>query len=157
MHATRKTWQNILYIVVLMAAVCLLFQWYSTANRQRIEHQNLNYALDSSRQTAARINSEFDNALLRVRNYAYLLSSDQGAPEITAERLKGMELHSSFDAIRFTNAEGVNLTSSGQTSNSLDRNYYIRGMQGESGVEILRSRLTDQMMTVSYALSLIHI
>ena len=151
MHATRKTWKNILYIVVLMAAVCLLFQWYSTANRQRIEHQNLNYALDSSRQTAARINSEFDNALLRVRNYAYLLSSDQEKPEITAGLLKGMELHSSFDAIRFTNAEGVNLTSSGQTSNSLDRNYYIRGMQGESGMEILRSRLTDQMMTVSYA------
>ena len=151
MHATRKTWKNILYIVVLMAAVCLLFQWYSTANRQRIEHQNLNYALDSSRQTAARINSEFDNALLRVRNYAYLLSSDQGEPEITAGLLKGMELHSAFDAIRFTNAEGVNLTSSGQTSNSLDRNYYIRGMQGESGMEILRSRLTDQMMTVSYA------
>ena len=62
-----------------------------------------------------------------------------------------MEEHASFDAIRFTNAQGLNTASDGQTSDSRDRNYFLNGMQGKSGMEVLRSRITDQMMTVFYA------
>ena len=67
MRATKKSWKNILYACILLAAIYLLFQWYATANSQRIENQNLNYAMDSARQTAQRIESEFGNALLRMR------------------------------------------------------------------------------------------
>lgn len=38
MRTQSKTWQNVLYICILLAAICLLFQWYSTANRQRIKN-----------------------------------------------------------------------------------------------------------------------
>ena len=151
MHTTRKAWTNIVYVGILLMAVFLLFQWYTATNRRRIENQNLSYALDSSRQMALRIESEFNNTLLRVRNYAYLLSSDQGKSEIDADFLKGMEENAVFDAVCFTDADGVYLTSGGETVDSSDRNYYIRGMQGESGMEILQSRLNGQMMTVSYA------
>ena len=151
MHTTRKAWTNIVYVGILLMAVFLLFQWYTATNRRRIENQNLSYALDSSRQMALRIESEFNNTLLRVRNYAYLLSSDQGKSEVDADFLKGMEENSVFDAVCFTDADGVYPTSGGETVDSSDRNYYIRGMQGESGMEILQSRLNGQMMTVSYA------
>ena len=114
MGTTKKNWHNVLYICILLAAIILLFQWYSTANSQRIERQNLNYAMDSTHQTAQQIESEFDNALLRLRNYAYLLGVNQIRPEITPELLKGMEEHASFDAIRFTNADGLNLASDGK-------------------------------------------
>ena len=151
MRATKKTWHNVLYICILLAAIFLLFRWYATANSQRIERQNLNYAMDSADQTAQRIESEFNNAQLRLRNYAYLLGSNQSRPEVTAELLKGMEEHASFDAIRFTNAEGLNLASDGQTNDSSDRNYFLSGMRGESGLEVVRSRQTGQLMTVFYA------
>ena len=152
MHVVKKTWRNVLYICVLLAAVVLLFQWYSTTNSRQIEDRNLNYALDSARQTALRIDSEFSNALLRIRNYAYLLGSGQEQPVITAELLKGMEENASFDAIRFTNAEGVNLASNGATSYSGDREYFINGMQGESGsTNVMESRITSQTMMVFYA------
>ena len=151
MRTIRESWKNVIYMGILLAAIFLLFQWYSSANKQRIEEQNLNYALDSAQQTALRINSEFGNALLRVRNYAYLLGSGENPVEITAELLKGMEEHAAFDAIYFTGADGASLTSDGKTFSSLDREYYVKGMQGESSMEILRSKLTGQMMTVSYA------
>lgn len=151
MHTTKKTWQYVLYICILLAAISLLFQWYSTTNSRRIEKQNLNYAMDSAEQMSRRIESEFNNALLRVRNYAYLLGTGQSGPEITSDLLKGMEENASFDAVRFTNADGLNLASNGQTSDSRDRNYFINGMQGKSGMDVVRSRLTDQMMTVFYA------
>jgi len=52
MSKTNKTWQNILYICVLLTAICVLFYWYSTTNNRRIEKQNLNYAMDSAKQTS---------------------------------------------------------------------------------------------------------
>ena len=118
---SKKSWQSVLYIVLLLIAIIFLFRWYSTENSRRIENQNLNYAMDAAAQTAVRIESEFNNALLRIRNYAYLLSTDQGGSEINAEFLKGMESHSAFDAICFTNAQGINLSSSGKTSDSRSR------------------------------------
>ncbi len=151
MQTTKKTWQNALYICILLAAIILLFQWYSTTNSRRIEKQNLNYAMDSAYQTSQQIESEFNSALLRLRNYAYLLGVGQNQPKITPELLKGMEEHASFDAIRFTNADGLNLASDGQTNDSSDRAYFINGMRGESGLEVVRSRLTGQIMTVFYA------
>lgn len=151
MGTTKKTWQNVLYICILLAAVILLFQWYSTTNSRRIENQNLNYAMDSAFQTSQRIESEFNSALLRLRNYAYLLGTGQSRPEITAGLLKGMEENASFDALRFTNANGLNLASDGKTNDSSDRTYFAAGMRGESGLEVVRSRLTGQMMTVFYA------
>ena len=151
MHTTKKNWKNVLYTCILLAAIIVLFRWYSTVNSRRIERQNLNYAMDSAHQTAQRVESEFNSALLRLRNYAYLLGSGQNYPEITAGLLKGMEEHASFDALRFTDATGLNLTSDGQTNDSSDRTYFINGMQGECGLEVVRSRLTDQVMVVFYA------
>lgn len=51
MYATKKTWQNVLYICILLTVVCLLFGWYSRSNRQRIEQQNLEYAVNTAEQT----------------------------------------------------------------------------------------------------------
>ena len=151
MRTSKKTWQNVLYIGIVLAAVFLLFRWYSSANSRRIENQNLNYAMDSALQTTHRIESEFNNAMLRLRNYAYLVGVGENEPDITTELLKGMEENASFNAIRFVNTDGVNLASDGRTSDSSDREYFIRGMRGESGLEVLTSRLTGQVMTVFYA------
>ncbi len=152
MHAPKKSWRNVLYIFILLAGVFLLFRWYSAANSKRIENQNLNYAMDSAWQTAQRIDSEFTNAQRRVRNYAYFLSEMLNEPNIDTELLQELEENSDFDALRFTNSEGLNLTSDGSTSYSTDRNYFLSGMQGESGsTVVLKSRITDKAMMVFYA------
>ncbi|MCM1237201.1 MAG: hypothetical protein NC489_44600, partial [Ruminococcus flavefaciens] len=73
MNTTKKTWQNIFYILLLLAAVIFLFGWYAVSNRNQIEERNLNYAMDCARQTTQGISNEFANAGRRVRNYAYFL------------------------------------------------------------------------------------
>lgn len=151
MHEAKKTWQSIALILLLALAVALLFRWYSNANSRRIENQNLSYAMDAADQTARQIQSEFNNALLRVRNYAYLLGVGQERPEITAELLQGMEEKAAFDGICFTNVDGLNLASNGTSNDSRDREYFISGIQGGSGVEVVRSRLDDRVMMVFYS------
>ena len=91
MNEKKKTWQNVLFILILLAAICLLFRWYSTQNSQRIEYRSLNYAMDSARQTALRIEGELTNAVRRVRNYSYLLGVTLSDPGVSAEMLKELE------------------------------------------------------------------
>ncbi|MCM1040305.1 MAG: response regulator [Ruminococcus sp.] len=152
MSTTRKTRQNIGYILILLAAVLLLFHWYSVSNRQRIEERNLNYALDSARQTTLGISNEFTNAVRRVSNYAYFLSVGMKTSEIDAGMLRELEDNVDFDSMRFVNARGENLTSEGMISDSGDRDYFMSGMRGENGCSmVLNSRVTGMTTMVFYA------
>ncbi len=152
MRETKRSWQNVLYILILLAAICLLFHWYSSANSQWIELRNLNYAIDSAQQTALRIDSELTNAQRRVRNYAYCLSETLNEPNISTKMLRELEENSDFDALHFANAAGVNMASDGSITSSLDRSYFTSGMRGESGDSVIfESRMTDETMMVYYA------
>lgn len=152
MKQHKKTWQPIIYALFFLIIVLVLFYIYTTQNMERIQEQNRVYAEDSARQTAERIESEFDNALQRLQNCAYLVSARGNDSEIDAQVLRELEKNTTFDAIRFTNGDGVNLASDGKTNDSSDRNYFIRGMQGESGLETVEeSRLTGKPMMVFYA------
>lgn len=152
MRTTRRTWKNIVYICILLAAICLLFQWYSSTNSKQIEDRNLTYAMDSARQTAERINSELTNAQRRVHNYAYLLSLTASEPNITTKMLSELENNSDFDAFHFTNADGVNLAPDGSTNDSRDREYFLKGMKGESGsTMVMHSRINNEPMMAFYA------
>ena len=152
MRETRRPWQNILYVFLLLAAVILLFWWYATTNSQRIEASSLNYAMDSARQTALRVSGELINGRRRVHNYAYLLSTTLNEPSISTETLLELENNSDFDALHFTNSSGINLASSGATSNSQDRSYFESAMRGESGSTVLfDSRITNETMIVFHA------
>ena len=143
MNQQKKTQQPIIYAFLFLAAVLVLFLFYTTQNKARIQEQNRIYAEDCARQTVNRIESEFNNALRRIQNCAYLVSTGGNGTKVDAQMLKGLEENTTFDAIRFTNAEGVNLASDGATSDSSDRDYFIRGMQGEYGVtSVEESRLT---------------
>ena len=76
----KRISQEIISVAFLVFAVVLLFFWYTSENSRRIEERNKTYAEDSAQQTAQRIEGEFANAILRVRNYAYLLGAVQEHP-----------------------------------------------------------------------------
>ena len=149
MHSTKR---NLMCILILLTAVCLLFLWYSTANRRRIEERNLTYAMDSARQTALRIGSEFDNAQRRVNTYTHLLGSSLPEPGITPLTLGELEENADFDAIRFLNEDGISLTSNGTTADCSDREYFLSAMSGESGCTVVfESRITGHTTMVFYS------
>ncbi len=148
----KKIWQPVIYAFFFLIVVLVLFFIYTMQNKARIQEQNRIYAEDCARQTVRRIESEFNNALQRIQNSAYLVSTGRNGSEIDAEVLKDLEKNTTFDAIRFTNADGVNLASDGATNNSADRDYFIQGMRGESGLEtVAESRITGKPMMVFYA------
>ena len=113
MKQENRTFQPIIYALFFLMAIPVLFFIYTTQNRARIQEQNRVYAEDCALQTAERIESEFNNALQRIQNSAYLVVIGAEDMEIDTQILKEMEENTSFDAIRFTNAEGINLASGG--------------------------------------------
>lgn len=152
MKQHKKTWQPIVYATFFLIVVLVLFHIYTMINRVRIQEQNRVYAEDSARQTVGRIESEFDNALQRIQNNAFLVSTGGNGSKINSQVLKQLEDNTTFDAFRFTDKNGVNLASDGETNDSSDRDYFIRGMRGESGLEVVEeSRHTGKPMMVFYA------
>ncbi len=143
---------RLVFIPVLFLVILILFRWYSGENSKRIEEQNRNYAADSARQIADHVEDELSNGLSRIRTYADFLGKSLSQPKVTAEMLSEMEENSNFDGFRFVDAKGLNHAADGQTSIATDRDYYLNGMKGESGISIiLESRITHESMVGFYS------
>lgn len=147
-----KSRQPIIYAFLFLAVMLVLFYIYTTQNKERIQEQNRIYAEDCARQMAERIGSEFDNGLQRIENSAYLSGAGVDELIVDVDMLKEIEEKTNFDAILFTSAEGVTLSSDEETNYGADRDYFARGMRGGSGLETEESfGLTEKPMMVFYA------
>lgn len=152
MNKKRKLVQQVSYVVLLLLAIVLLFQWYTTQNSKRMEERNKNYAADSARQTASRIEEKLKNALDLSNTYAQFMGKSLTKPEIATQALKAMEEDSLFDVLVFTDKSGINHATDGRTSDAAGRDYYVNGLQGISGITVVfDSEFYDETMLCFYA------
>ena len=152
MKGKRKLLQQIAYVVLLIAGVVVLFHWYTTQNSQRMEERNKNYAADSARQTASKIDEKLENALNLIDTYTYFIGESLTKPEISSQRLSEMEENMLFDALVFTDSSGDNHSSDGRTSEGIGRDYFVNGMKGESGITVVfDSEFYNEAMLCFYA------
>lgn len=95
-----------------------------------MEERNKNYAADSARLMAVQINDDLNNALNLIDTYSYFVGQSLSEPMVTAQMLKEMEKNSLFDALMFTDLEGVDYCSDGRTADVTDRVFYQDGIKG---------------------------
>ncbi len=147
----KKVFHTIIYSIPLLVLVVILFNIYTAQNKARIIEQNKNYAEDSTRQMAQQISDQFENGLRIITTYGYFFDIYLGGDTVSADTLKGIEKSSVFDTVRFTDAEGVTHLSDGRTVNSSDREYYERGMKGESGITaVFDERLAEEEKRIMF-------
>ena len=132
---SRNTVQVLLW-TVMIAVMVLLFVHFMQDNRQRILQQNANYVADSARQRASEIDRVLREASEQIGMLSYYLSDYLTAPVVTPEDLRRLEEHSSFDYVRFVNADGLNISSDGRENDATDREYYQEGMAGKGGTSV---------------------
>lgn len=148
----KKSLQEVISVIVLLIAIVILFQWYTSENKVRIEEQNKNYAADAAWQTAVKINEEFNNALNLIKTYTFFIGESLTEPSVSPQMMQKLEQNSMFDACIFTDVNGKNYTSDGRTSEADRHIYYIKGMKGESGITVvLDSDFFDEIMVSFYA------
>ncbi|MBD5510428.1 MAG: response regulator [Lachnospiraceae bacterium] len=148
----KKSLQEIIYAAFLLAAMIILFFWFTSQNSRRTEEQNREYAADSARMKSEQIDEELNNALGRIRTYAYFAGEGLTEPVITAQMLAIMEENSQFDAILFTDLDGMDYTSDGRISDVTERGFYMDGLKGNSGIEVVfEPHFFDETMVCFYA------
>ncbi len=152
MEGRKKSLQQAAYVVLLLAGVIVLFQWYTTQNSKRMEERNKNYAADSARQMATRIDEKLANALDLIDTYTSFIGEGLASPDISPQMLAKMEEKMLFDALVYTDSAGVNHASDGRTSDGNGQDYFINGMKGESGISVVfDSKFYNETMLCFYA------
>jgi len=148
----KKSIQEILYVVILLAAMIALFGWYTRQNSVRMEERNKNYAADSARLKAGQLDEELSDALNRINVHSYFVGEGLSEPVITVKMLREMERNSLFDALIYTDAEGVDHAADGRTADVRNRDFYNNGMKGEGGISVVfDSHFFDETMVNFYA------
>ena len=148
----KKSLQQVVYVLFLLSAIIILFQWYTTRNRERIEERNKNYAADSAQLKAVQIDGELSNALSRIGTYAFFVEEGLSEPEVSAQMLKKIEESSMFDTYMFTDKNGIEHSTDGRTADVTERMFFQDGMLGGSNIEIIFDpHLADETMSCFYA------
>lgn len=148
----KKYLQELLFVLLLLVAIIILFFWYTNQNSKRMEDRNKTYAADAARLKTLQVEKEFNNALLRIKTYAYFVGQGLTEPKVTKEDLKQMESNSQFDAILFTDSAGIDYNSDGRTADVTNREFYTKGIEGESGTTVIFDpHFFDETMVAFYA------
>lgn len=144
--------RDLVLCAAIVALVIALFFAFSKQNHARILRQNQSYVEDNAKQTADRLDEMLQSALMSVQQMAYWYAQTLDAPQITPRDLQEMTEHSDFDYVRFADAQGINYAADGRTNNAADREYYLAGMEGDSGISvIMSSRITSETLINFYA------
>ncbi|MCI8327263.1 MAG: response regulator [Lachnospiraceae bacterium] len=148
----KKYLQEIIYVLFLLAAIIILFYWYTVQNSKRVGERNKEYAADVAQLKSEEVDKELSNALDLIHTCAYFLGKDLSEPTVTVQMLKEMENHSQFDVLMFTDLAGTDHLSDGRTADVTKREFYQQGIKGESGISIiLDSHFFDEAMACFYA------
>lgn len=148
----RKLAIEIIFIGLLILFIVTVFILFTQKNNERIVQQNESYVQDATVQVAERIDDILTGAQNSIRSMAYLYGESLASPEIDVQMIEDMTAVSSFDYIEFVNRDGLSVTIGGQTWDASDRNYYMEGMKGNSGYDVIfHSRITDETLMIFYA------
>lgn len=87
-----------------------------------------------------------------IESVAYLYGKSIKNTDVDLDLLAGLEEKSRFNMIRFISLDGTDYASDGKVTNVKDRDYFKRGMNGQSGIcEVLKSRITGEKLIGFYA------
>ncbi len=138
-------------LVVLVAMLAAFFQ-FSKQNRESTMERNEAYIEDFAKSLSERMDTTFSSSLSVVRSIANVYSDEFAQSTDYSELLSRLEMEAQFDHVRFVDSAGYSHTSAHEMGDMRDRDYYIRGMQGESSVTlVLDSRFNGQRQIGFYA------
>ena len=139
-------------IVLLLLVVFLILVFSGRKNYSRQIEQIDEYINALCSRTAQHVSDVFQDKLSSIRSIAYLYGQALGSAEVAPEYLAALEENSGFDRIRFIDREGISRASDGTTADVSDRDYYQKGLQGESGhTAVLASRFNGSKLVGFYA------
>ena len=133
---------NVSWLILLtISIISILCYFMFRSQKSQLDLIN-QYTGQISNLTSDHVSNIFSTNLSTITELAYLYGTSLDHPEVDLELLKNLEDNTSFDYIRFMAPDGSDFTSNGQIANCSDREYFQRGMRGETGIaEVLSSKI----------------
>ena len=126
---------RIVVILAALAVVIAAFFLFTSMNNERISEQNAKYLQGSTEQSARRINEWMTDSQTEIKLLASMYESTlNDVSEISSDSITTLASYTKFDYTTISLEGGRTIDNAGQEDNAADREYYVRGMAGESGV-----------------------
>lgn len=117
--------------IVIVIAALLIFM---NVNTGRITQQNADYLKGTTEQTSRRVNDLLNNGLATVETAAKVYGQTLTGPSVDPNTALQMINSTQFNYAFLITADGIGHNIDGRTEEVSSREYYIKGMQGESGI-----------------------
>ncbi len=127
---------------VMMGAIAIAIGMivfvYSLVSRNQMEEYVHHAAQGKVKSVSNAVDAYISSALNSIKLTSYMMTQNMTAP--TIENVDGiltpLESQTSFDFIEYINRDGMNCTNQGEWFDASDREYYIQGIQGNTGIWI---------------------
>jgi len=144
--------KQIIACIAVMLFILLSFLVFTRENEQRIIEQNMEYIQDSTIQIAGRIDDVFADGYESIRILSAFLSQSLDGPEVDIQLVREIAQDSVFDFLEFADTDGMDHNITGGVSDARDRQYYLDGMKGNVGLEVIfNSRATHETLLMFYS------
>jgi len=148
----RKPSKQAVACIAVMFFILLSFLVFTKENERRIMDQNMEYIQDSTLQIAGRIDDVLLDGYDSIRILSAFLSQSLNGPEVDIHLVREIAQDSVFDFLEFADTEGMDHNITGGVSDARDRQYYLDGMKGNVGLEVIfNSRATHETLLMFYS------
>ncbi len=146
---SRHIWAN---TALLFIVICVLIFVTASQGYKRQTEQMDGYINELSERTTQHVSDVFSDKLSEISSIAYLYGQSLDSPDVSARDLFVLEHGSGFDRIRFINSDGESFASNGKIADVADRDYFIKGMNGLSGIDYVeKSRFNENKVIGFYS------
>lgn len=134
----RKNLKTVILILASVAAVLSVIVVYSKVQESIISEQIESSIEQSTLDVAGRIDSSVGYALNSIQVVSNAVSGRMTGPELgnSSELLNTLMESTPFGSIEYIRSDGMNLTNAGDPFDASDREYFRRGIAGETGIWI---------------------
>ena len=154
-NETKTTGTSVIRFSVCIVAIIVIILsivQFSNSNDKRISHLNARQVKDNTVRLSKEVDNLISDRLENIRILSAFYSESLKSPEVDVPLLQRMTKDSNFDFMEFADADGLDHNITGGTSDATDRKYYIDGMAGNSGLELIfESRATQETLLMFYA------
>ncbi len=147
-----KPLKQMIVCIAVILLIIFAFWEFTQENEQRVTKQNMEYIQDSTVQMAGQIDDVLSEGYDNIRIMSDFLSQSLDKPEVDIELVRKITQDSVFDFIEFADEDGMDHNITGGVSDARDRQYYLDGIKGNTGLEVIfNSRATRETLLMFYS------
>ena len=147
----KTRYGRIAVILIALAIVIAALVSFIAMNNERIYEQNTKYLQGSTEQSARRISEWMTDSQTEIKLLSSMYESTLASvDETSAAGIEQLANYTKFDYTTISLSDGLTVDDKGQEADASDREYFARGMEGESGVCAVENSLFYNDLSVIF-------